>query len=155
MTTDPLSDFLFFMWCPSQLSNTWICINVTCFVLLSDGSSRSGVFCALWNVLDNAENEKLVDVFQVVKTLRKERQRMVSSLVRKRNTIVHTQSCLYQCCTSPVPCSSSLWNAVFYITVLKTKVSSSIKIISAFYLITNLWKSHAHLFSLCSCCKLE
>lgn len=46
----------------------------------NDGSSRSGVFCALWNVLDNAENEKLVDVFQVVKTLRKERQRMVSSL---------------------------------------------------------------------------
>uniref|UniRef100_A0A669BZF3 Receptor-type tyrosine-protein phosphatase C n=1 Tax=Oreochromis niloticus TaxID=8128 RepID=A0A669BZF3_ORENI len=45
-----------------------------------DGSSRSGVFCALWNVLDNAESEKLVDVFQVVKTLRKERQRMVSSL---------------------------------------------------------------------------
>uniref|UniRef100_A0A3B4GAX7 Receptor-type tyrosine-protein phosphatase C n=1 Tax=Pundamilia nyererei TaxID=303518 RepID=A0A3B4GAX7_9CICH len=45
-----------------------------------DGSSRSGVFCALWNVLDNAESEKLVDVFQVVKTLRKERQHMVSSL---------------------------------------------------------------------------
>lgn len=82
---------------------------VTCFVLLSDGSSRSGVFCALWNVLDNAESEKLVDVFQVVKTLRKERQRMVSSLVRKRNTIVHTLFITRdQRCTSPVPCSSSL-----------------------------------------------
>lgn len=44
---------------------------------------------------------------------------------------------------------------IFYFTVLKTKVSSSIKIISAFYLITNVWKSHAHLFSPCCWCKLE
>ncbi|XP_074524941.1 receptor-type tyrosine-protein phosphatase C isoform X2 [Halichoeres trimaculatus] len=46
----------------------------------NDGSSRSGVFCALWNVLDSAETEKLVDVFQVAKTLRKERQGMLTSL---------------------------------------------------------------------------
>ncbi|XP_039667291.1 receptor-type tyrosine-protein phosphatase C isoform X2 [Perca fluviatilis] len=46
----------------------------------NDGSSRSGIFCALWNLLDSAETEKLVDVFQVVKTLRKERQGMLSSL---------------------------------------------------------------------------
>uniref|UniRef100_UPI0037E86D49 receptor-type tyrosine-protein phosphatase C n=1 Tax=Semicossyphus pulcher TaxID=241346 RepID=UPI0037E86D49 len=46
----------------------------------NDGSSRTGVFCALWNVLDSADTEKLVDVFQVVKTLRKERQGMLSSL---------------------------------------------------------------------------
>ncbi|KAM8745202.1 receptor-type tyrosine-protein phosphatase C isoform 2-T2 [Acanthopagrus schlegelii] len=45
-----------------------------------DGSSRSGIFCALWNVLDSADSEKLVDVFQVAKTLRKERQGMLSSL---------------------------------------------------------------------------
>ncbi|KAM9385456.1 receptor-type tyrosine-protein phosphatase C [Pholidichthys leucotaenia] len=45
----------------------------------NDGSSRSGIFCALWNLLDSAETEKLVDVFQVVKTLRKERQNMLSS----------------------------------------------------------------------------
>uniref|UniRef100_A0A8C3AVG1 Receptor-type tyrosine-protein phosphatase C n=1 Tax=Cyclopterus lumpus TaxID=8103 RepID=A0A8C3AVG1_CYCLU len=45
----------------------------------SDGSSRSGIFCALWNLLDSAETEKLVDVFQVVKTLRKERQGMLSN----------------------------------------------------------------------------
>uniref|UniRef100_A0AAQ5Z508 Receptor-type tyrosine-protein phosphatase C n=1 Tax=Amphiprion ocellaris TaxID=80972 RepID=A0AAQ5Z508_AMPOC len=44
----------------------------------NDGSSRCGVFCALWNLLDSAETEKLVDVFQVVKTLRKERQGMLS-----------------------------------------------------------------------------
>uniref|UniRef100_A0A1A8RX93 Receptor-type tyrosine-protein phosphatase C n=1 Tax=Nothobranchius rachovii TaxID=451742 RepID=A0A1A8RX93_9TELE len=45
-----------------------------------DGSSRSGIFCALWNLLDSADTEKMVDIFQVVKTLRKERQGMMSSL---------------------------------------------------------------------------
>uniref|UniRef100_A0A4W5QNR4 protein-tyrosine-phosphatase n=1 Tax=Hucho hucho TaxID=62062 RepID=A0A4W5QNR4_9TELE len=47
---------------------------------LSDGSSRSGIFCALWNIMDSAETEKLVDVFQVAKALRKERQGMIHSL---------------------------------------------------------------------------
>ncbi|XP_028259048.1 receptor-type tyrosine-protein phosphatase C isoform X2 [Parambassis ranga] len=46
----------------------------------NDGSTRSGIFCALWNLLDSAETEKLVDVFQVAKTLRKERQNMLSDL---------------------------------------------------------------------------
>uniref|UniRef100_A0A8C7IWU9 protein-tyrosine-phosphatase n=1 Tax=Oncorhynchus kisutch TaxID=8019 RepID=A0A8C7IWU9_ONCKI len=49
----------------------------------SDGSSRSGVFCALWNIMDSAETEKLVDVFQVAKALRKERQGMIHSLVSR------------------------------------------------------------------------
>ncbi|KAK1897605.1 Receptor-type tyrosine-protein phosphatase C [Dissostichus eleginoides] len=46
----------------------------------NNGSSRSGIFCALWNLLDSAETEKLMDVFQVAKTLRKERQGMLSNL---------------------------------------------------------------------------
>uniref|UniRef100_A0A674A9T6 Receptor-type tyrosine-protein phosphatase C n=1 Tax=Salmo trutta TaxID=8032 RepID=A0A674A9T6_SALTR len=46
----------------------------------NDGSSRSGMFCALWNIMDSAETEKLVDVFQVAKALRKERQGMIHSL---------------------------------------------------------------------------
>ncbi|XP_034036013.1 receptor-type tyrosine-protein phosphatase C [Thalassophryne amazonica] len=46
----------------------------------SDGSSQSGVFCALWNLLDSAKMEKMLDVFQVAKALRKERQGMISSL---------------------------------------------------------------------------
>uniref|UniRef100_A0A3B4AGJ0 protein-tyrosine-phosphatase n=1 Tax=Periophthalmus magnuspinnatus TaxID=409849 RepID=A0A3B4AGJ0_9GOBI len=45
-----------------------------------DGSARSGLLVALWNLLDSAETEKLVDVFQVVKTLRKERSGMIGSL---------------------------------------------------------------------------
>ncbi|KAF0041945.1 hypothetical protein F2P81_005477 [Scophthalmus maximus] len=52
----------------------------TIVVHCNDGSSRTGLFCALWNVLDSAKTEKLVDVFQVVKTVRKERQNVVSSL---------------------------------------------------------------------------
>ncbi|XP_023261814.1 receptor-type tyrosine-protein phosphatase C-like [Seriola lalandi dorsalis] len=46
----------------------------------NNGSSRTGIFCALWNLLDSAKTEKLVDVFQVVKILRKERQSMLTSL---------------------------------------------------------------------------
>ncbi|KAF7666166.1 hypothetical protein LDENG_00116350 [Lucifuga dentata] len=45
----------------------------------SDGSSHSGLFCALWNLLDSANTEKLVDVFQVTRSLRKERQGMITS----------------------------------------------------------------------------
>ncbi|XP_077574056.1 receptor-type tyrosine-protein phosphatase C [Stigmatopora nigra] len=46
----------------------------------SDGSSRCGVFCALWNLLDSAETEKVVDVFHESRNLRKERQGMIASL---------------------------------------------------------------------------
>ncbi|KAG7514880.1 receptor-type tyrosine-protein phosphatase C isoform X1 [Solea senegalensis] len=52
----------------------------TIVVHCNDGSSRTGIFCALWSLLDSAKTEKVVDVFQVVKTLRKERQNMISSL---------------------------------------------------------------------------
>ncbi|XP_073793939.1 receptor-type tyrosine-protein phosphatase C isoform X10 [Danio rerio] len=45
----------------------------------SNGSSRTGLFCALWNLMDCSLTEKLVDVFQVVKNLRKERQGMVET----------------------------------------------------------------------------
>lgn len=38
--------------------------------------------------MDSAKKEKTVDVFQVVKTLRKERLRMFSSLVGTRNQSV-------------------------------------------------------------------
>ncbi|KAM6962535.1 receptor-type tyrosine-protein phosphatase C [Aplochiton taeniatus] len=54
--------------------------NTPIVVHCKDGSSRSGIFCALWNVLDSAETEKLVDVFQVAKALRKERPGMISNL---------------------------------------------------------------------------
>ncbi|XP_029987578.1 receptor-type tyrosine-protein phosphatase C isoform X2 [Sphaeramia orbicularis] len=46
----------------------------------NDGSTRSGMVCALWNLLDSADTEKLVDVFQVSKTLRKERQGMIPTM---------------------------------------------------------------------------
>uniref|UniRef100_A0A3B3Q821 protein-tyrosine-phosphatase n=1 Tax=Paramormyrops kingsleyae TaxID=1676925 RepID=A0A3B3Q821_9TELE len=55
--------------------------NVPIVVHCNDGSTRTGLFCALWNILDSAETEKVVDMFQVVKTLRKERQGVILSLV--------------------------------------------------------------------------
>ncbi|MBN3324482.1 PTPRC phosphatase, partial [Atractosteus spatula] len=53
--------------------------SVPLVVHCNDGSTRTGTFCALWNILDSADTEKLVDVFQVVKNLRRERQGMLSS----------------------------------------------------------------------------
>uniref|UniRef100_A0A671PHG5 Receptor-type tyrosine-protein phosphatase C n=1 Tax=Sinocyclocheilus anshuiensis TaxID=1608454 RepID=A0A671PHG5_9TELE len=54
--------------------------NVPIVVHCNNGSSRTGIFCALWNLLDSAYTEKLVDVFQEVKNLRKERQGMVETI---------------------------------------------------------------------------
>ncbi|ROL40752.1 Receptor-type tyrosine-protein phosphatase C [Anabarilius grahami] len=45
----------------------------------NNGSSRTGVFCALWNLMDCVLTEKLVDVFQEIKNLRKMRQGMVET----------------------------------------------------------------------------
>uniref|UniRef100_A0A8C1ZUE5 Receptor-type tyrosine-protein phosphatase C n=1 Tax=Cyprinus carpio TaxID=7962 RepID=A0A8C1ZUE5_CYPCA len=53
--------------------------NIPMVVHCNNGSSRTGIFCALWNLLDSAYTEKLVDVFQVVKNLRKERQGIVET----------------------------------------------------------------------------
>ncbi|XP_056092787.1 receptor-type tyrosine-protein phosphatase C [Rhinichthys klamathensis goyatoka] len=53
--------------------------NVPIVVHCNNGSSRTGIFCALWNLMDNALTEKLVDVFQEIKNLRKERQGMVET----------------------------------------------------------------------------
>ncbi|XP_008113223.2 receptor-type tyrosine-protein phosphatase C isoform X2 [Anolis carolinensis] len=44
-----------------------------------DGSQQTGVFCALMNLLESAETEGAIDVFQVVKALRKARPGMIPS----------------------------------------------------------------------------
>ncbi|XP_072504386.1 receptor-type tyrosine-protein phosphatase C isoform X2 [Notamacropus eugenii] len=44
-----------------------------------DGSQKTGTFCALLNLLDSADTEDVIDVFQVVKSLRRARPEMVSS----------------------------------------------------------------------------
>ncbi|KAF5894696.1 receptor-type tyrosine-protein phosphatase C isoform X4, partial [Clarias magur] len=53
--------------------------DVPIVVHCNDGSSRSGVFCALWKLLDAADTEKLVDIFQVAKDLRKARLGVINS----------------------------------------------------------------------------
>ncbi|XP_058033634.1 receptor-type tyrosine-protein phosphatase C isoform X4 [Ahaetulla prasina] len=53
--------------------------NVPLVVHCGDGSKQTGVFCALLNLLDSAETEGVIDVFQVVKALRRARTEMISS----------------------------------------------------------------------------
>ncbi|XP_053285749.1 receptor-type tyrosine-protein phosphatase C isoform X4 [Pleuronectes platessa] len=92
-----VNQFQFLKWVNRELPETPQCLadmmkeikkggggskSQTTLVHCNDGSSRSGVFCALWNLLDCAHTEKVMDVFQVVKTLRKERQNMISSLAQ-------------------------------------------------------------------------
>ncbi|KFV42338.1 Receptor-type tyrosine-protein phosphatase C, partial [Gavia stellata] len=45
-----------------------------------DGSQQTGVFCALMTLLESAEIEEVIDVFQVVKALRRTRLGVVSTL---------------------------------------------------------------------------
>lgn len=54
--------------------------NVPVLVHCRDGSQQTGLFCALFNLLESAETEGVVDVFQTVKSLRKARPGMVSTL---------------------------------------------------------------------------
>ncbi|KAM4022322.1 receptor-type tyrosine-protein phosphatase C isoform 2-T2 [Anomaloglossus baeobatrachus] len=53
--------------------------SVPLLVHCSDGSERTGIFCALWNLLQSAQVEEVIDVFQTVKHLRRQRSKMVSS----------------------------------------------------------------------------
>ncbi|XP_013920940.1 PREDICTED: receptor-type tyrosine-protein phosphatase C-like [Thamnophis sirtalis] len=53
--------------------------SVPLVVHCGDGSKQTGVFCALLNLLECAETEGVIDVFQVVKALRRARTEMISS----------------------------------------------------------------------------
>ncbi|XP_023563160.1 receptor-type tyrosine-protein phosphatase C [Octodon degus] len=53
--------------------------SVPLLVHCRDGSEQTGVFCALLNLIESAETEEVIDVFQTVKSLRKARPGMVST----------------------------------------------------------------------------
>ncbi|XP_071421092.1 receptor-type tyrosine-protein phosphatase C isoform X2 [Pithys albifrons albifrons] len=53
--------------------------NVPLVVHCRDGSQQTGVFCALMTLLESAETEEVIDVFQVVKALRRTRLGVVST----------------------------------------------------------------------------
>ncbi|KAL9846401.1 receptor-type tyrosine-protein phosphatase C isoform 1-T1 [Geothlypis trichas] len=53
--------------------------SVPLLVHCCDGSQQTGVFCALMTLLESAETEEVIDVFQVVKSLRRTRLGMVST----------------------------------------------------------------------------
>lgn len=46
----------------------------------STGAGRTGVFIALSNALESLRSERVVDIYQIVKTLRHERPYMVQTL---------------------------------------------------------------------------
>ncbi|CAI9179919.1 unnamed protein product [Rangifer tarandus platyrhynchus] len=54
--------------------------NVPLLVHCRDGSQQTGIFCALFNLLESADTEEVIDVFQAVKSLRKARPGMVPTL---------------------------------------------------------------------------
>ncbi|XP_040119713.1 receptor-type tyrosine-protein phosphatase C [Oryx dammah] len=51
--------------------------NVPLLIHCRDGSQQTGIFCALFNLLDSADTEEVIDVFQAVKSLRRARPGMV------------------------------------------------------------------------------
>ncbi|XP_026709171.1 receptor-type tyrosine-protein phosphatase C isoform X2 [Athene cunicularia] len=53
--------------------------SVPLIVHCCDGSQQTGVFCALMTLLESAEIEEVIDVFQVVKSLRRTRLGVVST----------------------------------------------------------------------------
>uniref|UniRef100_A0A8C5UCP0 protein-tyrosine-phosphatase n=1 Tax=Malurus cyaneus samueli TaxID=2593467 RepID=A0A8C5UCP0_9PASS len=53
--------------------------SVPLLVHCCDGSQQTGVFCALMTLLESAEIEEVIDVFQVVKSLRRTRLGVVST----------------------------------------------------------------------------
>ncbi|XP_053326273.1 receptor-type tyrosine-protein phosphatase C [Spea bombifrons] len=54
---------------------------ISILVHCRDGSRLTGTFCALWNLLESANVEGVIDVFQTVKSMRKQRPGIVSSFV--------------------------------------------------------------------------
>ncbi|XP_012872861.1 PREDICTED: receptor-type tyrosine-protein phosphatase C isoform X1 [Dipodomys ordii] len=56
--------------------------SVPILVHCRDGAEHTGVFCALINLLESAETEEVVDVFQVVKSLRKARPGVVATFAQ-------------------------------------------------------------------------
>ena len=57
-----------------------VCLNVSIF-LCSAGVGRTGVFCALSNLIERLKTEHVIDVFQTVKMLRQKRPAMVQTKV--------------------------------------------------------------------------
>ena len=50
--------------------------------LFSDTVSRSGVYCAVSNAIEQCKTEGVVDVFQTVKTIRMNKPGAVTTLVK-------------------------------------------------------------------------
>lgn len=59
-------------------------------VVLRNGGGRSGVFCSISIVCEMLRQQRCVDVFHAVKTLRNNKPNMVDLLVTRTQTYTHT-----------------------------------------------------------------
>lgn len=61
-------------------------IFITIAILLRDGRSRAGVYCAANACIEQVIKHGEVDVFQAVKTVRRHRPQLVENMVSKLHT---------------------------------------------------------------------
>jgi uncharacterized protein YsxB (DUF464 family) len=63
---------------------------IYCYTVIthySYGAQKSGLVCAALSLLESVENNAFVDVFNVVKRIRKSRPQFVATLVRIKNLL--------------------------------------------------------------------
>lgn len=58
------------------------------FPLLRNGGGRSGTFCAICSVCEMIQQQNIIDVFHIVKTLRNNKSNMVETLVSVPGTVL-------------------------------------------------------------------
>ncbi|XP_078721503.1 receptor-type tyrosine-protein phosphatase C isoform X1 [Lampetra fluviatilis] len=84
----------------------------------SDGASRTGIFCALWNTLEAARVEGMVDFFQAVKWLNMQRPAIVQEKVHVR--LLRRFSRSY--CAAPLMRSSSNREGPWHVEFLRKMI---------------------------------
>lgn len=57
-----------------------------------NGGGRSGTFCAICSVCEMIQQQNIIDVFHIVKTLRNNKSNMVETLVRFQEPLTNIQS---------------------------------------------------------------
>lgn len=55
-----------------------------------NGGGRSGTFCAICSVCEMIQQQNIIDVFHIVKTLRNNKSNMVETLVSVARTFFHS-----------------------------------------------------------------
>lgn len=59
--------------------------------MFRNGGGRSGTFCAICSVCEMIQQQNIIDVFHIVKTLRNNKSNMVETLVSVPGSLFHSQ----------------------------------------------------------------